>query len=96
MQTPSLNHAPERSRSQSKVTSLSFEFCTPSISLLPLEGNAWSNVHLWETVFKAPDKTVQTQGSVTVEFHVPSVSPLPLEGFSVYSRNSMARTPLGP
>ena len=78
---------PNWSRSQSKVTSLkTFEFCTPSIFLLPLEGNAFklgqmftSGRRCTETLSKQCRLKVQSQLNF-MEFHVLSISPLPLEG----------------
>ena len=47
-----------------------FEFCTPSIFLLPLQGNAFKLVQMFTSGRRCTDdQTVQTQDSVTVEFH---------------------------
>ena len=87
MQTQSLQPCPRKV----KVTITghvfkNFEFCTPSIFLLPLEGNAFklgqmftSGRRYTETLTKQCRLKAQSQWNF-MEFHVLSISPLPLEG----------------
>ena len=73
-----------------------FEFCTPSIFLLPLQGNAFKLVQMFtsgrrctETPTKQCRLKIQSQLNF-MEFHVLSISPLPLEGFSLYFGQMLA------